>query len=268
MNNSADVHRSHRQRNRRGRQKAMADTIKELGAAKITDLTEKFGISLMTAHRDLDELEARGILRKSRNSVTTLPSTLVESSVCYRQSQRLEIKTALAAEAVRYVAPGQSLLLDDSTTVHQIIPMLTDIAPITVITNSMIGIRAIRQLDNISLISLGGEYHAWCASFMGRITDLAIGQILSDVVLMSTAAKSNHTAFFQCSETVSTKRAMLTSARLRILIADHSKFTARALYALAPLNDVDHVIIDALTPTETVISLRQAGINLTVVNPP
>ena len=260
--------RASRQDRRAARQNAIVDAVIANGSARIEDLAEQFKISLMTAHRDLDELQSRGLLRKSRGTVTAQASSLVESSVVYRQSQHLEIKRALANAAMEYVDSGQSVLLDDSTTVQQIIPLLAQAAPLTVITNSLIAINAVTGMDEISVIGLGGEYHNGFGSFMGRMTNEAIARLRSDLVLMSAAAIVDRTVYFQASETVDTKRAMLNASASKVLLADHTKFSTRALHALADLDEFDHVITDSGTPKATVGMLRKSGVDVVVVRAP
>ncbi|QDP98776.1 DeoR/GlpR transcriptional regulator [Microlunatus elymi] len=257
-----------RQDRRAARQNAIADAVIANGSVRIEELAEQFKISLMTAHRDLDELQARGLLRKSRGVATAQATSLVESSVFYRGAQHLDIKRALAAAAMAYVDSGQSVLLDDSTTVQQVIGLLPEVAPLTVITNSLIAINQVTGIDEISVIGLGGEYHPGFGSFMGRMTNEAIGRLRSDVVLMSAAAIIDRTVYFQASETVDTKRAMLDASAVRVLLADHTKFSARALHALADLDEFDHVITDDRTPADTIDRLRESGIDLIVVPTP
>ncbi|MGH3950115.1 MAG: DeoR family transcriptional regulator, partial [Pseudonocardiaceae bacterium] len=73
--------------------------------------------------------------------------------------------------------------------------------------------------------------------------------------------------FHQMQETVDTKRAMFDSAATRVLLVDHTKFARRALHALAPLAEFDHVIVDWRTPTEHVDRLRQKGVDVVVAPP-
>lgn len=256
-----------RNHKRDDRRKAIAEAVMEQGAVRIEELSERFEISLMTVHRDLDELAERGILRKSRGMATALASTLVESSIVYRQGQRLSTKRALAQAALAYVEPGQSVFIDDSTTVHQILPMLGTRAPLTVITNSLVAINEVSNLPRLSLITLGGTYHNWCSSFMGRMTNDAIEKLRGDVVIMSAAAITDGTMYFQALETVDTKRAMIAAAATRILVVDHTKFAKRALHALAHLREFDVVIVDELTDTAEIESLRADGINVVVAAP-
>ncbi len=58
------------------------------GAVRIEQLAERFKISVMTVHRDLDELEGRGLLRKDRGVATATSTSFVESSDVYRSSRQ------------------------------------------------------------------------------------------------------------------------------------------------------------------------------------
>jgi DeoR/GlpR family transcriptional regulator of sugar metabolism len=81
-----------RQTKRTQRQNAIAQAVMEHGSIRIEELAGQFGISVMTAHRDLDDLQERGLLRKSRGTATAQASTLVEYRVVYRQTQHVEVK--------------------------------------------------------------------------------------------------------------------------------------------------------------------------------
>src|ERR1039458_3546959 len=52
------------------RQRAVTELVMSAGSVRIEDVAERFDVSLMTVHRDLDELESRGILRKTQGVAT------------------------------------------------------------------------------------------------------------------------------------------------------------------------------------------------------
>lgn len=253
-----------RQSRQQARQRAIADAVMAEGAVRIEQLAERFGISHMTVHRDLDELESRGLLRKSRGVVTAQASSLVESSDVYRAGQEIEAKRAIASAALELIEPGQSLFLDDSTTVLQLARLLPQKEPLTIITNVLTLMNELHGLRGITLLGLGGTYYNWCSAFMGRMTNHAIKQLRADAFVMSTAAITDDACFFQTSETVDTKRAMFESAAKRILLADHTKFSKRALYEMASLRDFDVVIVDHATAKADVSRLREAGVRVVV----
>ncbi|NEE10819.1 DeoR/GlpR transcriptional regulator, partial [Streptomyces sp. SID7499] len=94
------------------------------------------GVSLMTVHRDLDDLARQGVLRRFRGGASALPSTVFESSLDYRLGVNTAEKNAVARAAAALVEPGMSVMLDDSTTVLVMAGLLVDLAPLTVVTNA------------------------------------------------------------------------------------------------------------------------------------
>lgn len=250
------------------RQRAISETVMAEGAVRIEQLAERFGISLMTVHRDLDELESQGLLHKSRGVASALASSLVESSDVYRAGQQLNEKRSLAHAAMEFIEPGQSIFLDDSTTVLQMAPLLPSKVPLTVITNVLTLMNELHGVRGISLVALGGNYYNWCNAFMGRLTNEAIRRLRADVVMMSTAAITDDTCFHQTPETTDTKRAMFESSARRILLVDHTKFQKRALHAIAHLTEYDVVIVDAQTRAEDIVRLKSQGIHVMVAPVP
>ena len=256
-----------RQSRQLARQRAITEAVMAEGTVRIEQLADRFDISLMTVHRDLDELENRGLLRKSRGIATATSTSLVESSDVYRASRQLAEKEAIALAALEFVEPGQAIFLDDSTTVLHLAQHLPAKAPLTVITNVLTLMNELRGERGIDLLALGGQYYNWCSAFMGRMTVEAVSALRADVFLMSTSAITDDVAFHQTLETVDTKRAMFDAAERRILLADHTKFDKRALHALLPLKDFDAVVVDGATPHEHVGRLRDQGIHVVVAEP-
>lgn len=253
-----------RQSRQIARQRAITEAVMAEGAIRIEDLATRFDISSMTVHRDLDELERRGLLRKNRGVATALSTALVESSDVYRSGRQLAEKEAIAHEALEFIDPGQAIMLDDSTSTLHLVPHLHARRPLTVITNTLTIMNELRSENGITLVGLGGHYYNWCSAYMGRITTTTIAAMRADVLVMSTSAITDGMTFHQTLETVDVKRAMFEACRTRILLADHTKFEKRALHAMLPLADFDAVIVDAAADRRHVDSLRESGVKVVV----
>ncbi|MFN7051165.1 MAG: DeoR/GlpR family DNA-binding transcription regulator [Gemmobacter sp.] len=249
------------------RRQLMAEAVMAEGTMRIEDLTERFGISLMTAHRDLDELVGRGLLRKTRGIVSAAPTSLIESSDVYRASRQSAEKRAIAAAAVALIEPGQAVFFDDSTTVLQMVPHLAARVPLTAITNSLTLMNALKGMRDITLLGLGGQFHNWCNAFMGPVTTAEIRRLRADLVFLSMAAITDDMVFHQSPEMAETKRAMFDSAARRVLLADHTKFDRRALHAMCGLDEFDVVIVDAATPPRLLDRMRSRGIPVQIAPP-
>ncbi len=253
---------------RRGeRLDALADVVMTEGTVRIDDLVDRFAVSMMTIHRDVDALVGRGLVRKSRGSVTATATSLFEASTAYRARQQVAAKAALASAALARIEAGTSIIVDDSTTFLSLGGSLADKAPLIVITNFVPLVSALAGAQGVEVVCTGGTLHPWCDSFMGDMTVRALQGIRADVVLMSTSAITDGVCYHQRQETVTVKRAMMEAASTRILAVDHSKLARRALYALCPLTDFDVVIVDELPPAELQEALSAAGTELVVTSP-
>lgn len=246
------------------RRQMIAEAVMSEGSMRIEDLTERFGISLMTAHRDVDELVSRGLFRKTRGIVTAAATSLIESSDVYRANRQASEKKMIAAAAMQFIEPGQAIFLDDSTTVLQMASQLPTKVPLTAITNSLTLMNALKDMHDVNLLALGGQYYNWCNAFMGRMTINEIRQLRADVAFISMSAIIDDVVFHQSPEIVDIKRAMFGSAAKRILLTDHTKFERRALHSFASLSEFDVVIVDEKTPVAHLERMRSKNINVVV----
>ncbi len=251
--------------NRAQRQEQITDYVMRQSFVRVQELVDLFGVSLMTIHRDLDELAAQGVLRKVRGGATVLPSTLFESDVRYRLNTALKEKEAIAEAALSYVEPGQAVLLDASTTILALSRLLPRVAPLTVITNCLTIIQELSKVKDIDLISLGGNFFPKHDAFTGVICEQAIGALHANILFMSTPAISNNVIYHQSQELVKVKRAMMGSASKRILLIDHSKLGKVALHRQADLGEFDLVIVDAGVDEAQLNELHEAHIPVQVV---
>lgn len=226
------------------RRERIAAIVLGSDVAAARDLAARFDVSLMTVHRDLDELERQGVLRKTRGGASPQPSSLFESNVRYRLAVARAEKEALAKYALQLIEPGQAVLLDDATTTLALARLLPEIAPLTVITNYLASIHLLHDAPGIRLIALGGEYFSSHDSFTGIICEDAIGSLRADLFFMSTSAVSHGSAYHQEQEIVAVKRAMLRAATRSVLLVDHGKLGKTALHQLAPLSAFDLIVVD------------------------
>ncbi|MFD4697713.1 DeoR/GlpR family DNA-binding transcription regulator [Streptomyces niveus] len=239
------------------RQAAIAEYVLARGEGTAAELATRFDVSLMTIHRDLDELERQGIVRKFRGGVTAQPSGVFESNVAFRLKAMQEEKAAVARHALTLIEPGMAVMLDDSTSTLEIARRLGSITPLTVVTNFLQAINLLSAERGIHLMALGGDYDPLHSSFLGVSCVEAVQSLQVDVCFTSTSAVSGGFAYHQEQHIVSVKRAMLGSAARNVLLLDHSKLGRVALHRLAPLSAFDLVLVDAGASAEALRDLDE-----------
>lgn len=256
-----------RERKTETRQRQIAERVTAQGSCSPQELANEFGVSIMTIHRDLEQLERRGIVRRFHGGVTAQPSGVFESQMSYRMMVRTTEKNAIAAAALRHIDAGMSVLLDDSTTVMQMIDGLAERAPLHVATTFLEGLHRLSQLaagTDLTIIGLGGVYDVPHNSFVGLQTLEQIAGLQADALFLSTSAISTTDAFHQEERIVALKRAMVQAATRRFLLVDHSKLGRVALHKIVPLDVFDLVITDSGADPAVLAAWDAAGIRYEV----
>ncbi len=247
------------------RRRDIADYVIERGEARIEDLVAKFGVSRMTIHRHVEELARQGVLRKLHGAVSAQPSGVYESLFRFRVTRAPAAKRALAEAALAHIEPGQVVLLDDSTTANALGPLLPQVAPLTVVTNSLALTEQVVGHDDVRLVMLGGEYHATYHAFIGHICETALTRLRVNLFICSASAVDGTAALIQDPQVVRIKQAMMATATRSILLIDSSKFGKVALHHFADLTDFDLVIADDGLPDALRGDLMAAGVKLRTV---
>ncbi|KQT86145.1 DeoR/GlpR family DNA-binding transcription regulator [Aurantimonas sp. Leaf443] len=248
---------------REDRHRQILDLLVESGTVALESLAQHCAVSRMTIHRDLDDLEAEGLLRKVRGGATIEASGQFESDFRYRARVAADEKRAVARRAAQFVEPGMSVMIDDGSTSQMVVPFLLEKRPLTVITNNMAVIAGLQMEQGFDLIALGGTYSRKFNGFFGTLTDAALRSLRADVSLLSSSAIEGRTAFHQDQEVLEAKRAMIASSARRYLLVDHQKFGRTALHLLTDLGVFDAVVTSAALGPERAEALRREGINLT-----
>lgn len=242
------------------------DAVTRHGSVSIDDLSEQLQVSRMTIHRDLDELEREGHLRKVRGGATAERSATYESDFSYRQRQAVAEKQQMAAAALAQVEPGMVVMLDSSTTVQELGRLLPAIEPLTVVTNLLPTMQELANVPGLRLIGLGGDYHQHYAAFLGMACERSIRELRADIAFISVSAIDGLTVCHQEEQVVRLVRAMTSAASKSVLIADHTKFGGRALNVYGRIDEFDLVIVDEAISPSTLDLMRESGVTVEVAS--
>lgn len=235
------------------------------GSTQIKDLAATLGVSLMTVHRDLNDLADQGLVRRVRGSVSAEKSMLFESSYLFRARQFVEQKRRLAKAALAHIEPGNAIIWDDSSTTFHVCEFIEAVTPLTVITNALPVIERLQDMPEVDLIALGGKYHRGYRGFFGMACERSIRAYHVDVALLSTTTIQGLSMFTQDEQVVRAKQAMIEVARKKILLVDESKFGFSALNYVADLTTFDVVLLSRTVEPSIIEAMRDAGVRLELV---
>ena len=161
------------------------------------------------------------------------------------------------------VAAAVILPLDDKSLIEGIddSKALKEKEGLTVITNSMEILIELSDVSGWNIISTGGVMKEGYLAFLGSRTEDAIRSYYVDKVFFSCKALDPEWGIMESQEAFgSTKKAMLSSGRRKILVVDSTKFDQTAFSVAGKLRDVDVVVTDRKPSEKWLARFTDAGI--------
>lgn len=229
------------------RRQSIAEVIRGQGSISVAEVEERFGVSPMTARRDLVELERQGVARRTHGGAV-LPSTAShEDSFAKRLALDSEAKERLAAEAAAMVLPHETVYLDSSSTTHYVARRLLqrDIA-LTILTNSLAVMDLVSSLErsDVELVGIGGQLRRLTRSFVGPQAVHAIRGHFADRLFFSVKGVAANGVMTDADALeAEVKRAMIEQASAPLLLVDHSKLGLRGLNAITTVSELAGVVV-------------------------
>jgi DeoR/GlpR family transcriptional regulator of sugar metabolism len=251
------------------RRRAIAEALRAEGAIAVADVQARFGVSPMTARRDLDELERRGVLRRTHGGAVLPTTSAHEDSFARRLKVEAAAKERLAAEAVALLSPRESVFLDSSTTCYFVARRLIDAGlPVTVLTNSL----PVMELvfgdggSDIELIGVGGTLRRLTRSFVGPYAVRTVEGHFADRLFLSVKGLTEQGTMTDADALeAEVKRTMIAHAGESTLLVDRSKLGVRGLSVVAPVGDVSAVLASGISETDAA-PLRAAGVQMRLID--
>lgn len=240
------------------RRRTIFEYVLSHGQASAQELADIVGRSLMTVHRDLDDLAARGLVRKYHGGVSALPTSMFESSSEFRKQRNVKAKQALGQKALELVEPGMSILLDDSTTVLSLANSLHQKAPLTVLTNYRDAIEVLVDVADIRVVAIGGTYSKTHNSFVGSPHLTGLDSYAVDIVFQSTSTMDKNMTYHQEEDVVLMKRAMLAAGTRKVLMMDSSKIGKTSLHRFVELAAFTDIIVTKDVPMSVFADVSEA----------
>jgi DeoR family transcriptional regulator of aga operon len=214
----------------------------------VSDLEQEFGISAMTARRDLRVLEDDGHAHRTYGGAVLPASAAVEDSFEQRMTQAVPEKERLARAAAELVSDGETLFADSSTTAYFALRELVALGrEITVVTNALPVMQLLADAPRVELVALGGSFRPVARSFVGPETERAGRALLGDKALISVKGLTSEGALSDPDPLeAEVKRVMIEQSTEPILLLDGSKLEGRGLAIIANLEDVGVVLATGL----------------------
>lgn len=120
------------------RQARIEDYINQHGVCKVAELCDLTQTSESTIRRDLIQMEEQGMIKRVHGGAQSVKAFSRDVSQHVRFSLNHEDKLRIARFAAeRFVHSGDDIFIDAGTTTYEMVPFLSDIANLTIVTNGV-----------------------------------------------------------------------------------------------------------------------------------
>lgn len=244
------------------RRRLVAERIREVGSVTVGLLEAEFGISPMTARRDLKALEREGRARRTHGGAVLPEFARHEDSFEKRFEESVDAKGRLALAAVEMLGAGETVFVDSSTTAYGAVRLILDRGlRVTVLTNSgpIVDLFARAAAPGAELVGVGGSFRKLTLSFVGPHATRTVAGHFADKCLFSVKGVTAE-GYLTDPDPLETevKRAMISRSAEPILLADGSKFERRGSSVIAHASEVSRVLA-ADAPEARLSALEASG---------
>jgi DeoR/GlpR family transcriptional regulator of sugar metabolism len=253
------------------RQNRIVELVLESGRVEIPALCAMFAVSEMTARRDLNELDRKGLLRRVHGGAVANLGRSYEPSFQTRSVKNQSAKTIIGLKAAELIYDGDSIALDVGTTTLEIVSGLRGKRNLTIVTSGLqIATRVIDQISldiDARLILTGGIIRPRELSMIGPIPMQVYQDLHVDKAFIGIGGISLEDGFTEYNiEDTQIKRMLIHNAREKIVVADGAKFGVTTFASVAPLTAVDKIVTDKSAPMQMIEKIRKKGVEVILAN--
>ena len=245
--------------------------LQETGAVVVDELCQTLGASIATIRRDLEDLESRSLLKRTRGGAVPIGPLFYEpfrndSSFQDRVSSFAEEKRRIGLAASKLVSTGQTVALTGGTTTIEVVRSLKIMNDISIVTNTVNMAMELSNRKDIEVILTGGHLRGSWFTLVGPLATASAEMLFSDIMFIGIDgidAKKGLTCTNPSEAEV--LRKLVHNTKMKVVVADHSKLGFVSKYLLCPTKGIDKLITDVGAPPSAIAPFEKIGIDVTRV---
>jgi DeoR family fructose operon transcriptional repressor len=200
-------------------------------------------------------LERQGWLQRVHGGAAIARPLLPELPFSDRRHIHTREKQRLAQAALTFVHPGETILLDSSTSAYQLAVLLCSrpdlCRDLRVVTNSFAAASVLAPAPGVEVVLLGGVLRPETTSLVGPFVAQMLGQLHGHCAFLSAGGLSVARGLTDADiREVEVKQAMVQAAARVVALIDASKFGRESFLTFAPLAEVDDLITEGPLPAD------------------
>lgn len=236
------------------------EIVTENGRTETSKLAELLHVSRVTIRKDLDQLEAKGLIKREHGYALLRSNDDINNRLAYHY----DVKRKIACAAAEFVENGETVLIESGSCCALLAEELANHkTDVTIVTNSAFIAGYIRRLPHAKIVLLGGNYQNESQVMVGPITRRCAESFFVDKLFIGTDGFNEPFGFtgndYMRAETV---RDMAEQASKVVVLTESSKFSHQGVVALLSVDQIGIVMTDDGIPPEKEAFLKEHNVDV------
>lgn len=245
--------------------------VDEKGAVTVDFLVTTLQASPATVRRDLDYLQSRGEIRRTRGGAESVEQRHA-SRLFSGKSQFDARKQAIAKHCTQFLQPGQVIGMTGGSTVTEVANAIVEWARqnstthfpstnplLTIVTNAIDVAYKLSNRADIKVVVVGGQLNQTSFETTGPFSIHMISQLRLDLAFIGVNGFDENGPGTVDEYEAATNQEMVERADQAIVVADSSKFGKRSFSSVGGTDKAHTVVTDSGIGAETLHDLEQRG---------
>ena len=245
------------------RQLTLLESIVGAGRIAVAELAGIAHVSTVTIRKDLDDLEARGLIRRERGVAMLVSPDDPAGRLAYHYAEKARIAAAAAAT----VNDGETVMIEAGSCCAILAEQISiQCTGITIVTNSAFIAQRLGAHPMVSTVLLGGEQQHDSRVLVGPMVELCARQFIVDRLFIGTDGFTPSLGFTARDYMRATAvRALASRAERVVVLTESEKLGSHGPVPLLDAHDVAALWTDSAAPDAQVDALTGAGVEVVTV---
>ncbi|MCE5173234.1 DeoR/GlpR family DNA-binding transcription regulator [Paenibacillus profundus] len=245
------------------RRQHILEQLQRYGKIQVASLATALTVTQETIRRDLDELEAKQMLKRVYGGAVAYSHVKMEPRFEKKSTIEHTAKTAIGEAAATLIKDGDTIVIDVGTTTVELARAIRGVVRVTIVTNSipaaeLLNERLEAKWFDGKVIMLGGVTHPEQKSIAGALTCELLTRFHFDKAFISCGGMtSSGISDYDMEESICSNL-MIQQSDQAYVLGDRSKLGETQFFRICELDKVSAVICNAPMPEDW----ARSGVNV------
>ncbi|MGL3994035.1 DeoR/GlpR family DNA-binding transcription regulator [Pediococcus acidilactici] len=209
------------------------------------ELSKQLNVSIMTINRDLNELEAEGLINKVYGGATSVEYNRSKFSSFNKNKEiHIDEKYAVAKKAAEQIENEDIIFIGPGTTNELILDFIAA-QNVTVVTSNIAIFDKLRNSSGIQVIIVGGEYNKKSNSVTGVLAEKMITDLQFDKCFIGINGIDHLAATTLNADAGKLQSIALSNSHKRYIVTDKYKLDKKTFFEFYTLKPGDTIITNS-----------------------